>query len=248
VECELFAILSGLRSLLSAYEGTVHVYTNCVPALRMIDTMTSLGDSAGLWDMFVPILNKFESVLMSWVPGHRGIHSNELVDMTARNALTPLEEWRWVGLYFGIGQSEKARSAMSDKWFAWHHDEGHSYYTRKPWKPSHLRPLTRMDFYVIMRLWSGTGVNSLEAYGNLPRYHLLDCLRFAEGCPEHSTRYDDKVLGDWVGWARRHFYLGMGIPRGLEEIDGCQVVAGYPFTGCAMVNKNGSMAQVGFPR
>jgi len=248
VECELFAILGGLRSIPNTYAGTVCIYSDCVPALWMIDAMKPLGDSVGLWDIFTPILNRFESVSMSWVPGHHGIHGKELVDTAPRNAVTPLKAWRWDGLCFGIGQLEMARTARSDEWLKWHREEGHSYYTRKPRKPSHLKKLTRMDFYVIMRLHSGMGVSGHDTCGDdLPRYHLLDCLRFAAGLPCRSTRVDDKVIGDWVDWARHHFYLGMGIPKGLEEIDGCLVVAGNPFTGCAIVNRDGSMVQVGFP-
>ena len=249
VECELFAMLGGLRSILSTYAGTVHVYSDCVPALRMIDAMTPLSDSAGLWDMFTPLLNRFESVSISWVPGQCGIHGNEPVDTAARNAITPLETWRWDGLCFGIGQLEVARTARSDEWSKWHREEGHSYYTRKSRKPSHLKKLTRIDFYVIMRLRTGTGVSGHDpCCDDLPRYHLLDCLRFAAGRPCRGSHCDDKVIGDGVDWARQHFHLGMGIPKGLVEIDGCLVVAGNPFTGCAIVNKDGSMVQVGFLR
>jgi len=88
VEWERLAILGGLSSIPGTYAGTVHVYSDCVPALQMIDVMTPLGDSAGVWDMFTPLLNRFELVSMSWLPGHRGLHGNELVDMAARNAVT----------------------------------------------------------------------------------------------------------------------------------------------------------------
>jgi len=92
-------------------------------------------------------------------------------------------------------------------------------------------------------------VSGHDACGDdLPPYHPMDCPRFAEGRPDRSTRCDDKVLGDWVDWARRHFYLGMGIPKGLEEVEGCLVVAGNPFTGCAIINRDGSLVQVGFPQ
>ena len=65
--------------------------------------------------MFVPPLNRFESVSMSWVPGYCGIHGNELVDRAAKDAITHLEVWRWDGLCFGIGQSEAAKSTRSDE-------------------------------------------------------------------------------------------------------------------------------------
>jgi len=94
VECELFEMLGGLRSLPITYTGTVAVYSDCVPALWMMDAMKPLGDSAGLWDMFVPELNRFKSVSMSWVPGHRGIRGNEVAAIAARRAITPLETWK----------------------------------------------------------------------------------------------------------------------------------------------------------
>jgi len=74
--------------------GTVHVYSECVPALLMIGSMMPYTDSAGLWDMFAPQLNRFESVSMSWVPGHCGIHGNKLVDRAVKDAITHLAVWR----------------------------------------------------------------------------------------------------------------------------------------------------------
>ena len=42
-----------------------------------------------------------------------------------------------------------------EEWLKWHKEEGHDYYGRSPGKPKHLKGLSRLDCYVLMRIRSG---------------------------------------------------------------------------------------------
>jgi len=243
VECELFAMLCRLRELLLGFQGSVIVFSNCQPALKLLRNMVPNGHSAGLWNMFAEATARFTSVTFDWIPRHAGIHGNERVDKAARTAITQLENWRWDGLCFGIGQLAGCKEWLQTAWERWHIEGGRLYYNRKPKNTKHLRGLTRMEFYIILRLRGGVrGVrHGLCDIDPDERFHLRDCPIYATGRPEKHEIWNDKKISDWVHWMRIHFYLGCGVPMNHPEVDGHRVVAGNPFSRFVLVDDDGRL-------
>ena len=90
--------------------------------------------------------------------------------------------------------------------------EGHGYYDRAPRKPRHLRELSRLDHYILLRLRSGTNViGHDDCRGKSDRFHLVSCDRYLAKRPRFPTLFNDKPVHDWCDWWQSHFNLGMGI-------------------------------------
>src|SRR5207302_10339782 len=200
VVCELFALVSALRACRSsARGGPVHLFLDCVPALILIENMMSDGDSAEMWEVLVQLLNEFTSVIFGWVPGHMGILGNEAVDQRARSSVGQQPRPAlWDGVSFGIGHAALARELRREEWEDWHGREGHEYYARGPRPPRHLRGLSRMDSYVLLRIRSGTGlVGHDDCEGKDARHHWVECPRYERGRPARDTLYKDSAVPAW---------------------------------------------------
>jgi len=193
--------------------------------------------------MYAEATARFTSVTFDWIPGHAGIHGNERVDKAARTAITPLENWRWDGLCFGIGQLAGCKERLQTAWERWHMEDGRLYYNRKPKNTKHLRGLTRMEFYVLLRLRDGVrGVrHGLCDIDPDERFHLRDCPIYATGRLEKHEIWNNKKISDWVHWMRIHLYLGCGVPMNHPEEDGHRVVAGNPFSMVVRVDDDGRL-------
>ena len=151
VECELFAIVASLRDIPFAFSGDVQVYSDCVPAILAIENMEPEGECAGLWDVLVPLFNRFASVRISWIPGHFGILGNELSDRMAKETIgKALRPANWAGVVLGMNHATLSRELRVADWTAWHRAEGHEYYRRLPRAPRHLRGMTRLDHYILL--------------------------------------------------------------------------------------------------
>ena len=70
VECEVFVMLAGLRALPGSYAGAVIVFSDCIPAIQIIQSMLPDGDTAGVWEVFVETTHTLSRVEFVWIPGH----------------------------------------------------------------------------------------------------------------------------------------------------------------------------------
>ena len=151
--CKLFAILAALRQWAGRWRHHVRIFMDSRAVLMLIEKAGLDGESVGIWDAFCPMFNGFLSVSLCWVPGHVGIHGNEVAKGMAKQSVKSMwEPWRFEGLDFGIGQLADARDRRKLAWDMWHREQGHDYYKRSSRRATHLRGMQRMDAYVLMRI------------------------------------------------------------------------------------------------
>jgi len=129
---------------------------------------------------------------MNWIPGYRGVYRNEAADRVAKayrnrglNA-----NGRWKEVDYDVDQATLLREIRAAKWQEMHDKGGYDYYRRNPGKPRHMKGLSRMDYYVLMRLrsWVCDGEHE-ECDGHDGRHHLLHCDRYDISKRLPSVRY-----------------------------------------------------------
>ena len=102
---------------------------------------------------------------------------------------------------YNVDQTTLLREIRAAEWQDMHNKGGHKYYRRNPGKPKHMKELSRMDNYVLMRLRSGVCDGEYEECDNCDkRHHLLHCGRYDSRRPEEESLYDDKKLEKWKEW------------------------------------------------
>jgi len=251
VECEIFAIIAALRDVHSDYHGMIIIFSDCIPAIMCIAQMVPEGESTGMWDVLTPLFNQFSAVRVCWIPGHCGIAGNEMSDVKAKEAVGGVLHTRnWAGVVLGLGHAIIAGELRAAEWSHWHKAEGHDYYDRSPRKPRHLRGLSRLDHYILLRIRSGTGVVGHDGCrGANDRFHLTFCDRYLVKRPRFPTLFNDKRIPEWRDWWQSHFNLGLGIPSEHEDNDGVVTVCGNPFqwTVTQLINGTLSLFHLGAP-
>jgi len=231
VECEIFAIVAALRDVRLDFDGMIIIFSDCIPAIMCVARMESEGESAGMWEVLTPLFNRFSAVRICWIPGHNGIAGNVMSDAMAKKAVGGVLHARnWAGVVLGLGHAMIARELRAAEWSHWHTSEGHGYYDRTPKKPRHLRGLSRLDHYVLLRLRSGTDVVGHDGCQNADdRFHLTTCGKYLVKRRRFPTLFNDKRIAEWRDWWQSHFNLGMGIPSEHMDNDGVITVCGNPF-------------------
>ncbi|KAG0136140.1 hypothetical protein HOY82DRAFT_599685 [Tuber indicum] len=130
----------------------------------------------------------------------------------------------------GIRELILARAIKAKEWQLWHDREGHDYYRRKPVHARHLKGLSRMDVYCLVRIRSGAGLWGHEdCDGGDERHHLVRCRRYMPKGLGPLALFDDKRVPDWVTWWRHHCWVGLGVPRGHVDLGDVRIVAGNLF-------------------
>ena len=220
------------------------VFTDCIPAITKIRDMRSEGSLAGLWDRMAMILNEWHEVEIRWVAGHQQVHGNEIADQQAKmyRQQEVMKGGRWTDMDYEGDWDGRINEMAREDWLEWHKEEGHDYYTRLPMKPKHLKHLSRLDMYVLIRLRTGACKKGHDECLNVEfRHHLALCPKYDNKRPELETLYDDKHLPEWKEWWIEHEYLQMGIPTGTVSSLEVRVMYGNPFDGTIMIEKNGSV-------
>jgi len=231
VECEIFAIVTALRDVRLDYHGIIIIFSDCIPAIMCIAQMEPEGESAGMWDVLTPLFNRFSAVRVCWIPCHCGIAGNEMLDAKAKEAVGGVLRVRnWAGVVLCLSHAMIARELRATEWSHWHTTEGHGYYDPSPKKPRHLRGLSRLDHYILLRLRSGTDVTGHDGCPGVDdRFHLTSCNRYLAKRPRFPTLFNDKRVPEWRDWWQSHFNLGLGIPFEHRDNDGTVTVCGNPF-------------------
>ena len=133
----------------------------------------------------------------------------------------------WAGVVLGLGYAMIARELQVTEWTHWHMTKGHSYYDRTPKKPRHLRGLSRLDHYILLRIRSGRHVVGHDGcQGVNDRFHLMSCNRYLAKRPRFPTLFNDKRIPDWRDWWQSHFNLCMSIPSEHMDNDWMVTVTG----------------------
>jgi len=235
------AIVSLLRDLLALPLSPLVVFSDSQFSIRQISDMKAEGCSSGIWHTFASLLSNFPDISFRWIPGHVGILGNEMTDKLAKWACElVLEPGRISAVDFGFGSYAPIREQRLACWRQWHEHEGHGYYRSSPKDFRHLRTLTRLDFFALIRIRSGTGmVGHDDCADNENRYHWTLCDQYTALQPHKDSLYDNKRLGDWVAWLRHHDMLGLGIPANLRQFQGVTVAFGNPFDTTACIVQNG---------
>jgi len=239
--CELFAILSLLRDILALSPRDVLVLSDSQVAVKALRDMECSGTSSGIWQAFAPLMSQIPNLIIRWIPGHMGILGNEITDRLAKMACElALEPGRFQDVDFGFGCYAPVRERRLAQWRFWHTEQGHVYYQGTPRDFKHLRRLTRLDLFAIIRIRSGTGmVGHEECHDSDERHHWTTCDRYADGRPASNTLYDNSKIGIWVDWIRKHDVLGLGIPSNTRRCGNINVAFGNPFDGTACIIYDG---------
>ena len=185
VEAELMGKLGALREWHGRCEQ-LFIYSNCQPALKLIRSMSPTGKRAAIWYMFTLTLNSIATaVTFGWSSGHVDIVGNELADRAANTAsrLRPLGGFTHAG-DFGLSQESAVHKIRLDMWREYHISFDRTYYDRMPKRPRLMRGMTRMGYYCLIQLQSGTHVRTpCDCVEKHDRLHLWGCDRFAAGRP-----------------------------------------------------------------
>ena len=136
--------------------------------------------------------------------------------------------------------SSLIREWKKEEWIKWHADQGHEYYETTLRKPKHLKGLSRLDCYVLMRIRTGADKRAHENCENENfRHHLAMCDRYRRKRPERHTLYNDKYLTEWRTWWEENEYLNMGIPTNTTSYEDVRIMYGNPFDKTIMIERNG---------
>jgi len=198
VECEIFTIVTALGDVRLHFNGMIIIFSDCIPAIMCIAQMEPEGESTGMWDVLTHLLNRFSAVHICWIPGHPGIAGNKMSDAKAKEAVGgALHVRNWAGIVLGLGHTMIAMELRTAEWVHWHVSEGHGYYDRSPKKPRHLRGLSSLDHYILLRIPSSTGVVAHDdCHGVNDRFHLVSCDKYLAKCPRFPTLFNDKGVPD----------------------------------------------------
>jgi len=239
--CELMAIVSLLRDLLPLSPRPLALFSDSQFAVGAIRSMQSSGTTSGIWQAFAPLLARFPNTVIRWIPGHAGLVGNEITDRMAKRACDlALEPGRFVDVDFGFGGYARVRARRYTEWKAWHMAEGHAYYKTIPRDFRHLRSLSRLDMYAIVRIRSGTGlVGHDDCPDRADRHHWTTCDRYAVGRPDSATLYNNSMIGQWVRWINSYDMLGLGIPANMRQYQNVMVAFGNPFDATACIVRDG---------
>lgn len=226
------SIAVALKDMKTWGREKIRIFSDSMSGIKMIRDMKSQGESAPLWEKMVEVLNEWETVTIEWIPGHREIDGNKMADRVSkamRNRRLNVGG-RWTMMDYGESSKTAVKMWKEEEWQKWHEEEGDEYYERKPKKPKHLKGMTRLDGYVLMRLRLGADKRGHEECktGEF-RHHLAMCERFNKDRPELHTLYDDKVIDKWKKWWTINEYLGMGVPTNTTSHDGVCIMYGNPF-------------------
>ena len=218
-----------------------------------IAQMESEGESAGMWDTLTPLFNRFSEVRVSWIPGHHGIAGNEMSDAKAKEVVGGVLHVRnWAGVVLGHGNAMIAWELRTTEWTHWHITEGHGYYDRSPKKLRHLRGLSRLDHYILLRICSGMGATGHDDWPGVDdRFHLVSCDRYIAKRARFPTLFNDMRISDWrhLHWWQSHFNLCLGIPSEHMDNNGVVTVCRNPFqrTVTQLINGTLSLFHLGAP-
>jgi len=201
----------------------------------------TLRDNKWYMGFVCPIHVTDADFLIQWIPGHMKVLGNELVDrMTKRSCDMVLEPSHWAHIDFSLGTLPMFRKRRLDQWRTWHISQGHGYYTGTPHDYHHLRGLSRLDFFAVIRIRSGTGiVGHDDCIGKDDRFHYISCNRYDDCRPRFETLFNNRHLQDWVGWIHSHNMLGLGIPSNTPRSGNVTVAYDNPFDGTACIVQDG---------
>ena len=239
---EICAIGIALRDMKKLGKKKIRVFSDSMSGIIMMKEMRSKGESASLWDTMTDIFNEWEQVRITWVPGHVRIEGKQIADKIAKGMRnrTLEAEGRWKKVDYEENSSSLIEEWKREEWLKWHEENSHEYYERTPKKPKHLKGLSRLDCYVLMRIRSGTDKKGHEECRNAEfRHHLAMCDRYEKNRPERHTLYEDKHINDWKKWWETNEYLNMGIPTNTESHDDVRIMYGNPFDHTITIEKNG---------
>ena len=79
----------------------------------------------------------------------------------------------------------------------WYKEEGHDYYKREPKKPKHMRGLTRLDYYVLMRIQlevENRGHEECQWGEN--QFHLINCMKYVVNRPQQERVFYDRKINE----------------------------------------------------
>ena len=198
-----------------------------------------------------PGLNRFSPVRICWIPGHYGIAAQEMSDAKGKEAVGgPLHVRNWAAVVLGLSHAMIARELRMAEWTHWHDSDGHGYYNRSPIKPRHLRGLSRLDHYMVLRIRSGAGVTRHDRCPGVDdRLHLVSCDRYFAKRASFPTLFNNKRVPDLRDWWQSHFNRGLGVPSEHKDNDCVVTVWGNPFqqTVTQLINGTLSLFHLGVP-
>jgi len=104
---------------------------------------------------------------------------------------------------------------------------------------NHLRLLSRLDLYVLVRLRAGVDKGQDTCTGADDPFYMTTCLLYQEDRPDIRSLFSDKDIPLWKKWLTSHYYLGYGIPSTTQNMAGCMIAYGDPFDDTAVIIRDG---------
>lgn len=200
---EIAAMGIAMRDMKKVGKKKIRLFSDGMSSIEMMRDMRSEGELVSLWEIMTKIFNEWDEVKITWIPGHVGIEGNKKADEVAKGMRNRRieENGRWKQVDYEENSRSLIKGWMREEWLQWHKEESHDYYKRNPKKPKHLKGLSRLDCYVLMRLRSGADKRGHESCENADfRHHLAMCERYEKDRPERNTLYEHDKINKWKNW------------------------------------------------
>jgi len=135
---------------------------------------------------------------------------------------------------------EKIHENRMASWRLRHTAEGYSYYPTAPLNYQHVRTMSRLDFYALIRIRSCTAMTGHDdCVDKEDRHHWTSSTRYLDGRLDVGCLYDNKKVRPWIRWIWLHDMPGLGIPSNTARNGNIHLTYGNPFDGIVCIIRKG---------
>lgn len=81
---EICAMGMALRDMRKVGKRKIRIFSASLSGIILIKDMECEGEKVAIWDKLTDVINKWEEVKFTWIPGHVDIEGNKIADRVAK--------------------------------------------------------------------------------------------------------------------------------------------------------------------